>query len=404
MWPEYAAADPRRWVTQNLHDGTIDQLQAQLDIHLDLTPDAPKPAMVNRFDGTMTYSGLSVDYFRPLAPARNVNGTARFDHTEIEFTATGGDLGSIKASGATARFYQLDTHDEQAKIDVSAAGPLTEALGLLDTPPLYYARAMGIDAKRAAGNFSAQLDLAFPLVNNLPLDWIDYSASATLSGVGIADVVLDRDLSDANLTLKLDRNNAQASGTAKLAGVPVNLTWREALQPKAAVRTRYDVTAKLDDAQRRVLGFDMLDDYVTGPVGVTASYSLGTGKTGQANATLDLSDSALAMPLLGWNKPAGTPATARVTADLADDQVTGLRDATVSGGGLDAALSAGFGADGLNRLTVDRLVTGKTDLHGSLMIGVDGRWTIAATRQEPRCDGLDEKSSMSGRLRITKRR
>lgn len=376
LWPDYASVDTRKWATQHLHDGTIDQLQAQLNLHVDLSPDATQPTVIKQFDGTMSFSGLSVEYFRPLPPARDVAGTAQFDSTQITFTATGGDLGNIKAGGATAHFYRLDTNDQQAKIDIDAAGPLADALSVLDTAPLYYARAMGLDAKRAAGNFSAQLDVAFPLVRDLPLDWVDYSATATLTGVGIPNVVLDRDLSAGDLTLKLDRDAAQASGTAKLAGVPVNLTWHEALQPKAPVRTRYDITARLDDAQRRALGFDMLDDYVSGTVGVAASYSLGAGNGGQAVVTLDLADSTLAMPLLGWTKPASVPATAKVTVDLANDKVIALRNASLTGGGMDAALSVAFGANGLNSIVVDRLVAGQSDLHGSLAIGDDGRWTI----------------------------
>lgn len=399
LWPENASVDTRKWVTQHLRDGTIDRLQAQLDLHVDLAPDAAQPAVINQFDGTMSFSGLSVEYFRPLPPARNVSGTAQFDSTQITFTATSGDLGNIKTTGATAHFYRLDTNDQQAKIDVNATGPLGDGLSVLDTAPLYYARAMGIDAKRAAGNFSAQLDIAFPLVRDLPLDWVDYTANATLTGVGIPGVVLDRDLSDGDLALKLDRNAAEATGTAKLAGVPVNVTWHEALQPKAPVRTRYDITTRLDDAQRRALGFDMLDDYVSGTIGVAASYSLGAGKSGQAVATLDLADSALTMPLLGWTKPVNVPATAKVTVDLADDKVVALRNGTLTGGGMDAALSVGFGANGLDSVVVDRLVEGQSDLHGSLAIGDDGRWTITAIGKSFDAAGLlkdlDEQPNQS---------
>ncbi|HEY3916157.1 MAG TPA: DUF3971 domain-containing protein [Stellaceae bacterium] len=378
LWPDYAAVDTRDWVTQHLHDGTVDRLQAQLDLHIDLAPDAPKRAIVNRFDGTLSFSGLSVEYFRPLPPALNVSGAARFDRTEIAFTATSGEVGGIKASGATARFYQLDTHDEQAKIHVEAAGPLAEALGLLDTPPLGYARAMGIDAKRATGKFAAQLDLAFPLVRDLPLDWIDYNATATLTGVGIGKVIAGRDLGGGNLTLKLDRDSAEASGKALLAGVPIELTWRQALQPKAAVRTRYDITSQLDDAQRDALGLGMFDGYVSGPIDLTANYTLSATRGDQLATTLDLSKSALTLPWLGWSKPAGTPATARATLDLAHDKITELRNVSITGAGMDAALSVQFGAAGVDGVVVDHLVTGQTDLHGSLGIGSDGRWTIAA--------------------------
>src|SRR6185437_9108459 len=151
----------------------------------------------------------------------------------------------------------------------------------------------------------------------------------------------------------------QASGTAKLAGIPVSLTWQEALQAKASVRTRYDVTARLDVAERRTLGLDMFDDYLGGPVGVSASYTLGATKRAQAVATLDLSDSTLSLPWFGWNKRAGERATARLTLDLADDNVI-----------------------------VDHLAVGQTDVQGNLAIGKDGRWTISAQGKSLDASGL----------------
>ena len=388
LWPDYANVDTRSWVTQHLRDGTIDWLQAQLGLHIDFAPGAAQFARVDQFEGNFAFSGLSVEYFRPLAPALNVNGTARFDRTQIEFSATSSEVGAIKASAATARFYQLDTGNEQAKIDVTATGPLADTLALLDTPPFYYARGMGIDPKRAAGNVSTQLSFAFPLLHDLPLDKVDYSATATLSGVSIGNVLLGRDLSDGELSLKLDRKNAQASGTAKLAGIPVSLTWQEALQAKASVRTRYDVTARLDVAERRTLGLDMFDDYLGGPVGVSASYTLGATKRAQAVATLDLSDSTLSLPWFGWNKRAGERATARLTLDLADDKVIAVPKASLTGRDIDAQASIHLGAQGVDDVIVDHLAVGQTDVQGNLAIGKDGRWTISAQGKSLDASGL----------------
>jgi hypothetical protein len=378
LWPDYAAVDTRNWVMQHLHDGTVGQLQAQLALHVDLAPGAAPPVRLDQFEGNFVFSGLSVEYFRPLPPALKVNGTARFDRTQIEFTATGGEVGAIKASAAKARFYQLDTHDEQARIDLTATGPLANTLTLLDTPPFYYARGMGIDPQRAAGNVSTQLSFAFPLLRDLPLDKVDYGATASLSAVSLGNALLGRDLSDGELNLKLDRKTAQASGTAKLAGVPVSLTWQEALQAKAPVRTRYDVTARLDAAQRRALGLDMFEDYVSGPVGVKASYSRGATTNAEAVATLDLSDSTLSLPWFGWSKPAREPATARVTLDLADDKLVAVPQASLTGADIDAQVSIGFGAKGVNRVAFDHLSVGQTNAQGSLAIGEDGGWTISA--------------------------
>jgi hypothetical protein len=56
--------------------------------------------------------------------------------------------------------------------------------------------------------------------------------------------------------------------------------------------------------------------------------------------------------------------------------VTAISKATLTGAGIDAAVSVGFGADGVSDLAVDHLVAGPSDLHGGLVIGADKRWTI----------------------------
>ena len=391
LWPPAASAHTHDWVVEHLHDGVVDALSARLGLHLDLTPGAERPAQLRRLDGTMTFSKLAIEYFRPLELVRNVAGTARFGPTEITFTATGGDLGKIRATGATARFYQLDTHDEQAKIDVSAEGPLASALAILDTPPLGYAKEIGLDAKRAAGNFSAKLDFAFPLVHDLALKDIDYSAAATLQDVALADIVFGRDLSDGTLALKLDHSAAQVDGTAKLAGVPVSFAWRQSLDTKADVQTHYRVKATLDGAERDALGLAALDNVVTGSTTVDASYDLNRAKRGRALVTIDLNDAALDVKQIGLKKASGVPATARLTLALADDKLTAITEASLKGEGLDGEASARFDAQGLSSLVVDHLAGGDNDFHGSLARGPDGGWRLVASGKSLDASGLFEQ-------------
>ena len=400
LWPPAAAAQTHDWVVEHLHEGTVDELSAQLGLHLDLAPGAEKPATLTKLDGTMKFSKLAIEYFRPLDLVRNVAGTARFSPAEIVFTATGGDLDKIRAIGATARFYKLDTHDEQAKIDVSAAGPLASALVILDTPPLGYAKEIGLDAARAGGSFSAKLDFAFPLVHDLDFKDVEYSATATLQDVALPDIAFDRDLSEGALALKLDHSAAQVDGTAKLAGVPVRFAWRQSLDPKPAVRTHYQVKAALDAAQRDALGLGALDDTLTGTTLVDASYDLGRAKRGRAAVTIDLKDAALDVKQIGLKKPAGAPAVARLTLDLADDKLAAIPEATLSGNGLDVKASAQFDTEGgLSGLAIDRLVGGDNDFSGSLARGSDGGWRIAASGKSLDASGvldaLDRASAKS---------
>lgn len=396
LWPERADADTRDWVTQHIADGTVDKVAAQVDVALDLSPGAAMPAQIRAFDGTMKFSNLSVEYFRPLPPVRNVNGTGYFGRTEIGFAAAAGDLGNIKASAATARFYQLDTHDEQAKINVTAKGPLADALALLDTAPLFYAREIGIDPKRAAGDFTAQLNFAFPLLKHLLFKDVTYGADATLTDVRLAEVLFKRDLSNGALKLKLNPNAAQVDGTAALAGVPLTFAWTQNLQAKAAIRTHYSVKAVVDAAQRSALGFDFVADMLGGPVAVDASYDLTGADRARAAATLDLKDSTLDIKKLNWKKAAGVPAIARVALDLANDKVTAIREASLQGTGVDAKGSMSFDDQGMSAITLDHVLAGDNDFAGSLLRGADGGWRVTAAGKSLDISGLFDDFDRGG--------
>ncbi len=388
LWPERAAADTRVWVVQHLHDGTVDDVAAHLVLHADPAAASGKPVELRTLDGTMKFEGLSVEYFRPLPLVRNVAGTAHFDRTSIDFTATGGDLGKIRATAGTAHFYQLDTHDEQAKVAVAAEGPLGDALAVLDTQPLGYAHDIGIDPAHASGQVAVKLGLDFPLKKNLPFDEIDYRADATLADVTIGAIMAGRDLSDGALTLKLDRRAAQVDGNAAVAGIPLTLSWRQSLLPNAPVRTHYGVQARLDDAQRSALGFDFLAGRVTGPVAVDAQYDIAAAGRGHVVAALDLKDAALDIKQLNWKKAAGAPALARVAADLADDKLIAIRDATVQGPGVDAKGSMSFDGQGIAGVAVDHLVAGENDVRGSLQrLGAAG-WRVEAKGKSLDATGL----------------
>lgn len=399
LWPERASPSTRSWVTEHLHDGTVDALTAQVALHVDLSPAVQKHAQLTSLDGTMSFSHLTVAYFPPLPPVKNVDGTATISPTEITFHATGGDLGNIRATAATARFYKLDTNDEQAAITVAAQGPLADALAVLDTPPLYYARDIGLDPKRTSGTFAATLHFDFPLINHLLMKDIAYGAEAKLADVGLGAVMFDRDLTQGALQLKLDPNVAQVDGTAALAGVPLTLSWQQALQDNAAVKTRYLVKATLDDAQRQALGFDKLAP-VTGTVAVDARYDLGAKKQGKAAVTLDLTNAAVAVKQLNWQKPTGVAATATLALDLADDQVTRIDDAEVKGGGMDAKAAVSFDDAGGIAVTIDHLVGGENDFRGSAARDAAGGWRIDLTGRgldaSGLADDLDKSSSSAG--------
>jgi hypothetical protein len=154
------------------------------------------------------------------------------------------------------------------------------------------------------------------------------------------------------------------------------------------VRTHYAVQARLDEAQRSALGLDFLTGMVAGPVAVDAAYDIAAAGRGRVVATLDLNDAALDIKKLDWKKAAGVPALARLTADLADDKLTAIPDATVKGPGVDAKASLSFDDKGFSGVVVDHVVAGDNDFGGSLQrLGAAG-WRVEASGKSFDAAGL----------------
>lgn len=390
-WPAHLSANTREWVTQHMHDGTIDTLQAELGLHLDLAPGAAKPAQLQRLDGTMSYHNLSIEYFRPLPLVRGIDGAAHFNRTEIDFAANEGTLIGVKVSNAAVRLYQLDTNDEQAQIDVTAAGPLADALSVLDTPPLGYARDLSLDPRHVAGNFSAVMSFALPIKHELELSAVDFHAAADLDGVAASGVMFGRDLSDGSFKMTLDHAAMQLDGTAAFGGVPMSIAWTQSLNSGDPVRTRYAVQARLDGAARKLLGLDYFDAMVDGDIGIDLVYTLGRRQQAQASVTLDLNDAKLAIPKLSWSKASGAAAMARLTVDLSDEKLAAIRDAVVKGGGMDAHFSARFDNDGLRQIELEHLIAGDTNVSGNLSRQDDGGWRLRVSGDGFDASGLAEE-------------
>jgi AsmA-like C-terminal region len=118
---------------------------------------------------------------------------------------------------------------------------------------------------------------------------------------------------------------------------------------------------------------------VSGPVALDANYARDKKGKAQAILALDLGEAQLTVPELGWTKPAGNAANAKLTLDLADDKLTAIRDATLIAGAAEAQLSASFNpaaGDALQRVDIRRIAFGDTNIAGAVTRRKEGGWRL----------------------------
>ncbi|MGE3281149.1 MAG: AsmA-like C-terminal domain-containing protein [Alphaproteobacteria bacterium] len=373
LWPALFSPGGRRWVLANVHDGVLDEASVQLAIDLD---PAARTAVVAQASGTLRYRDVTATYLKGLEPVRKVGGRAVFDSDRLEFTPTEGWLRGLRVTGGALLLTELGQDVEWLTVDLPVAGPLRDVLDIIDAKPLGYARDIGVDPAKVTGQVETRLHFRLPLLDALKLAQVEYKVEARLAGVGIAGAALDRDISDGDFALAIDKPGARLHGTARFADVPVRLDSELLFHVKKGPRARYRVAASLDDTARRRLGIEIAPERFGGPVAIDARYTEFAGNRGEADILLDLRDAALGLPETGWKKLPGSAGTARVILDLDNDGISRVRRIDAQAPGLHAVLSGRFTADGktVEQIDIHRLTLGDSDLAGTVVRRPAGGW------------------------------
>ena len=383
LWPPAIAPGGRRWALANIHDGVLDEVAVQLSLDLDPVGHTGRVLSAR---GSLRYHDLTVDYFNGLPPAHKISGTAVLGDRRIDFTPSGGELKGLRVTGGLLQLTDLGGKIEQLAVDLTVAGPLQDALEVIDAKPLRYAHAIGIDPAHVSGRGETQLHFKFPLYADLKLDQIDYAAKSTITGASLGKIALDRVLSDGNVGLDITPAGAHVQGTARFDGMPVKLDGTIPFHAKSGAHAVYKVALTLDDEARKRLNLDIAPDRLKGPVAADVVYSAqGPGK-GEAVATLDLRGTTLAIPEAGWKKPADQPGSAKVVIDLENEKISRIPQIEIKAPGLDGSFAARLSPDRgqLEEVEIGRLAVGKTEVGGTVTRRPGGGWL--ADIHAPRVD------------------
>lgn len=379
LWPEHAAYHARDWIMAHLKQGTLVHGNIAIGGAVTLGSSAGLVAKLDKVAGDMTYKDVAIQYFLPLSPVHDISGTARFDRTQFDLHPDGGIARDVKVTGGTVLLTKLDTDNEEATIDLKMVGPLATILDELNTKPLRYAKALGVDPAGVKGTAQGELHFHLPMKKGLRFAQVDYSARGTLDGVSIDKILFDRDLSAGALRIAVDRGGVDLDGNAKLDGVPIALDWKENFAG-APIRTQYRLHGEFDDAARRQLGIDWIPKIVTGPVGVSLNFQKRRNDLAESNVALDLTKSAMAIDKLGWKKAAGVPAEAHLDIEAGNGLPTHITGMSIHGGGLAANLDITLtGSETDARIAyadIYRLTVGQTDISGRVARRPEGGWLI----------------------------
>lgn len=380
LWPQGLGQNARDWVIPNLSKGIVHEATLGLTAHLP-PGGSPEALVLGHVGGTIRAEGVTVNYLHPMPVARGVAANVTYDAHSMQIALTTGEVFGLRLKDGLVGFTGLDQEDQFADIALTIAGPIPDALRLLDSPPLRYAQALGIEPGKTGGEATTRLSLKFPLLKTLRLDDLDIRAQAAVKSLSLPKVALGQDLDGGSLDLTVDGQGLDAAGTVSLGGMPATLTWRENFSSKGgAFRSRYHLkAAAVTDEHRRRLGLDA-GSFLTGPVGADVTITFADGGRGDIDGRLDLAPARLTLPGLGWTKEPGKPGTAEASIRLDRRQVGSIPHFVVLSGDLEARGSAAFGPEStLRRVDLTRLSYGRTQGEGSVTMRQGGGYDIVFT-------------------------
>lgn len=365
LWPPEVAVNARRWITKNIEDGVVNSAVISMSAAANL--DDIETIDLRNAVGEIDLRGATVHYLRPMPPVRNVTGLGRFDGVNLVFDISEGNVGELKVESGRVAINGLtgSAPVETARIEATIAGPVREALALLDQDPLNFISPFGIDPARTGGTQITNAVVEFPLLDALGVDEVDVAASARLEDFSAPAVAFGSDVTQGDLVITVDKKKMVAKGDGALAGIPLKLTWTENFTDETALRTRYEVQAVLDDGDRKKLGL-AAEPYLTGPIGVGLTYEIAVDGGEQGAANLNLANATLSLADFGWQKPAGRLGAARVEFAGRNGVLSEISKFAVTAPGLSvngrATLTGDADKLAVSELDMERLVLGETDV------------------------------------------
>jgi hypothetical protein len=331
-WPAGVSADARAWLTGSLVAGTVEEATAQVALTFSNTT-API-AKVERLHGTLRYQDCEVHYLRPLPPATGVSGSASFDQQGFRIQLNSGQVTDMQIATGTIEITGLDRGHDAMAIRVGMDAPLRTVLTLLNHPQLNLLADLGFNPAAIDGQSTTQLVLAFPLRGQILLQHVDITAHSTLTEVSIPQALLGQNIEHGQLTLDLNKAGMTLKGTATFATIPLTVAWQEAFTTEAVWKSDIRVTAAhVDPMQLDKFGLHVTD-FVAGPLAASVTARFDRQGKSILQASVNLQDAELTLPLLGWRKPLHEPGEAQGTVHFMGSQAPAQGDFTIQAGTL----------------------------------------------------------------------
>ncbi len=376
-WPKSLASKARKWVIEHVSKGSVPEVRTAIQARYSKDTGFKLLSL----SGDMNIRGADVSFISSIPSVSNIMATARFNKNKFDIFITQAQLRGISTRKSVISFRGLDEIDTYADIDLFVEGPMNRALSLIEEGPMSFMSAFGVSPEQVNGSTDAHMKLNFLVEDNLRTDKIDFDISARVQDFSIDNIMYGRGIHNGQLSLEVANKKLIVNGDVRLGSVLAGLHVRHNFSIDAPYRGQYKITSKVDNIQKlRDLGIVPIPEtFFEG--GVDVNFQMTTYDFGKnlAQVQLDLEDTLLTLPAMGWSKKAGSSGVANISFEIDDNRITNIPKFSLVAGDMIMNGSAAYGGDEgrLERVNIDQISFKRTDLAGVVIPGNDGGWTVS---------------------------
>ncbi len=312
VWPATFRPNMRRWFAENMTAGRIDRLRAALRFD-----PAAAPAIAASFE----FTDLTLRVLRSLPPIEGGDGQGTWEHGRFTVMLDDGLVrapqgGAVTLPGTVFTIPDTRIRNAPSVVSLAIGGTLTGALSLLDLPPFEFLTKANLPVTLADARASARVTISLPIMPRVPRDAIDFTAAATLSDLRSEVLIPGRSLAARELRVEIDREALSVRGPMRIGQVPLTAEFRQVLRDNpervATVSAEVELSERFLDEFRIGLPPGSLRGDGSGRLELL----LARGRPPEFALESRLEGLRLAIPALGWAKPAETPGRLSIAGRL----------------------------------------------------------------------------------------
>ena len=324
-WPRYIATEGWEWCKDSLFGGDAKNGHFEFDFAYN-----PKTQKFGFHDlkGKAYIEDSNVRYMDTMPMVTNVYGELRVYSDSLEVGLDKAKSNGILLDSGLVRIYDLDKEDNYIMIKLIANSSITDALKLIDHPPLEFAKELGLDPEILSGTADTDLQLDFELRTDLSCDDVKVTVKSKLYNMEVRNLPDNHTLKSEIMELAVDNSGLELDGDALFDEIPVNISWNERFKKDKDNTSRYRLKFKADEDVLKKFGIDneiFKQPYMSGSAQITAVAK--PEKSGyHIDIDADLKNLMLNFGFLGLNKSVGQTGKLKGALTLKNAKISSVTD------------------------------------------------------------------------------